>query len=97
MVWVLVLIVARCPFHIFFSSRRLHTRCALVTGVQTCSLPISELVEGRCVPPTPSTDRRETPPFDKFGANGITRWQRTQPHPPQLGRASCRARVCQYV
>src|SRR3546814_4799482 len=24
----------------FFSSRRRHTRCALVTGVQTCALPI---------------------------------------------------------
>src|SRR3546814_3896856 len=24
-----------------FSSRRRHTRCALVTGVQTCALPIS--------------------------------------------------------
>src|SRR3546814_3941453 len=32
-----------CGF--FFSSRRRHTRCALVTGVQTCALPIShELV-----------------------------------------------------
>src|SRR3546814_19442310 len=35
--------------HFFFSSRRRHTRCALVTGVQTCALPIScqtaELVE----------------------------------------------------
>src|SRR3546814_2524756 len=29
----------------FFSSRRRHTRCALVTGVQTCALPIS-LPEG---------------------------------------------------
>src|SRR3546814_9227878 len=29
----------------FFSSRRRHTRCALVTGVQTCALPIS--VESR--------------------------------------------------
>src|SRR3546814_8718202 len=28
-----------CVF--FFSSRRRHTRCALVTGVQTCALPIS--------------------------------------------------------
>src|SRR3546814_7688192 len=28
----------------FFSSRRRHTRCALVTGVQTCALPISALV-----------------------------------------------------
>src|SRR3546814_437205 len=27
----------------FFSSRRRHTRCALVTGVQTCALPISGL------------------------------------------------------
>src|SRR3546814_3703569 len=27
-------------FLFFFSSRRRHTRCALVTGVQTCALPI---------------------------------------------------------
>src|SRR3546814_2428464 len=27
-------------FICFFSSRRRHTRCALVTGVQTCALPI---------------------------------------------------------
>src|SRR3546814_4499830 len=26
--------------YFFFSSRRRHTRCALVTGVQTCALPI---------------------------------------------------------
>src|SRR3546814_10396761 len=34
-------------FLFFFSSIRRHTRCALVTGVQTCALPISllELVE----------------------------------------------------
>src|SRR3546814_10809854 len=31
---------------LFFSSRRRHTRCALVTGVQTCALPISR-------PPSP--------------------------------------------
>src|SRR3546814_18134568 len=30
-----------CYFGFFFSSRRRHTRCALVTGVQTCALPIS--------------------------------------------------------
>src|SRR3546814_16634371 len=29
----------------FFSSRRRHTSCALVTGVQTCALPISCLVD----------------------------------------------------
>src|SRR3546814_4550588 len=32
------LILISCLF--FFSSRRRHTRCALVTGVQTCALPI---------------------------------------------------------
>src|SRR3546814_4522054 len=29
-----------CINFFFFSSRRRHTRCALVTGVQTCALPI---------------------------------------------------------
>src|SRR3546814_5619057 len=35
-----------CVLLFFFSSRRRHTRCALVTGVQTCALPISEQQEG---------------------------------------------------
>src|SRR3546814_6790772 len=30
----------------FFSSRRRHTRCALVTGFQTCALPISSPLFG---------------------------------------------------
>src|SRR3546814_2375710 len=29
----------------FFSSRRRHTRCALVTGVQTCALPICDYID----------------------------------------------------
>src|SRR3546814_10095163 len=29
-----------CLLSLCFSSRRRHTRCALVTGVQTCALPI---------------------------------------------------------
>src|SRR3546814_12242715 len=29
-----------CDCVFFFASRRRHTRCALVTGVQTCALPI---------------------------------------------------------
>src|SRR3546814_4713380 len=29
-----------CVLCVFFLSRRRHTRCALVTGVQTCALPI---------------------------------------------------------
>src|SRR3546814_2696458 len=43
----------------FFSIRRRHTRCALVTGVQTCALPISG--ETWCykggVPTTPLPDQ----------------------------------------
>src|SRR3546814_9549647 len=35
---VIVTFVWSCGF--FFSSIRRHTRCALVTGVQTCALPI---------------------------------------------------------
>src|SRR3546814_3727853 len=35
-----VLLTVSCAFCVFFSSRRRHTRCALVTGVQTCALPI---------------------------------------------------------
>src|SRR3546814_1355558 len=31
--------------YVFFSSRRRHTRCALVTGVQTCALPISGFMD----------------------------------------------------
>src|SRR3546814_5174754 len=34
----MLVLVIFCSF--FFSSRRRHTRCALVTGVQTCALPI---------------------------------------------------------
>src|SRR3546814_9825608 len=37
-----VLCLCMLCFLFFFSSRRRHTRCALVTGVQTCALPISE-------------------------------------------------------
>src|SRR3546814_689387 len=39
-VWRFLLL---CSFF-FFSSRRRHTRCALVTGVQTCALPICQRV-----------------------------------------------------
>src|SRR3546814_9748000 len=31
----------------FFSSRRRHTSCALVTGVQTCALPIFQAIYSR--------------------------------------------------
>src|SRR3546814_1173790 len=43
--WLLTLSTNRlysviCILIFFFSSRRRHTRCALVTGIQTCALPI---------------------------------------------------------
>src|SRR3546814_9744044 len=43
---VIVVRVVYCVVDLlfFFSSRRRHTRCALVTGVQTCALPILELI-----------------------------------------------------
>src|SRR3546814_10574938 len=41
-------------FLVFLSSRRRHTRCALVTGVQTCALPIS-------LDPTESVGRFRAP------------------------------------
>src|SRR3546814_6008939 len=41
----------------FFSSRRRHTSCALVTGVQTCALPIFRY--GAC-PPTRRKKRQRT-------------------------------------
>src|SRR3546814_21062043 len=42
--------------YFFFSSRRRHTRCALVTGVQTCALPITWLAAGG------GSQRRSTSP-----------------------------------
>src|SRR3546814_5582904 len=41
-------------FLFFFSSRRRHTRCALVTGVQTCALPI--LLAGAALGTLPDLD-----------------------------------------
>src|SRR3546814_16191931 len=37
--WLFIIFLIDVCFF-FFSSRRRHTRCALVTGVQTCALPI---------------------------------------------------------
>src|SRR3546814_8400267 len=51
-------IVRLCDGFFFFSSRRRHTRCALVTGVQTCALPISRRRTGSN--PCLSTGRRAT-------------------------------------
>src|SRR3546814_1896165 len=93
-------------FMFFFSSRRRHTRCALVTGVQTCALPIfrTTIADGVIMPysaraafatdiPLPSARARHcwglclcvSSKGKTFFAHG------------EIGRASCRERVCQYV
>src|SRR3546814_5008852 len=46
LVWLYrVFNLCMCCGLFFFSSRRRHTRCALVTGVQTCALPICEILK----------------------------------------------------
>src|SRR3546814_9117143 len=49
-----------------FSSRRRHTRCALVTGVQTCALPICGAAGG-----CRFEQRPLQPPGDRFGDCGV--------------------------
>src|SRR3546814_9418321 len=54
-------------FLFFFSSRRRHTRCALVTGVQTCALPICSHSAPRPSAGCPTPFRLEsvaTPPVE---------------------------------
>src|SRR3546814_2313714 len=70
----------------FFSSRRRHTRCALVTGVQTCALPIFGAFAGLRHAELLRLDWSEVKP--KFIE--VTKGK-------EIGRASCRERVCQYV
>src|SRR3546814_6385623 len=50
----------------FFSSRRRHTSCALVTGVQTCALPISGADQSAV--PERRTDRHRPGRRDGQGA-----------------------------
>src|SRR3546814_1327533 len=88
----------------FFSSRRRHTRCALVTGVQTCALPIftnpATLPHEYCnptLPITPSLSTALAGAQDKLRPRAEVEGAALQISQPQIGRASCRERVCQYV
>src|SRR3546814_9376787 len=58
--WIILLVVIWMYALFFFSSRRRHTRCALVTGVQTCALPIclGDAVDGLLVGALAGEDRR---------------------------------------
>src|SRR3546814_15329661 len=50
--------ISDCMLDVFFSSRRRHTRCALVTGVQTCALPIcSARAPASCAENLPTCQR----------------------------------------
>src|SRR3546814_6626758 len=85
--------VDECYFYLFFSSRRRHTSCALVTGVQTCALPIYRGGErGR-----PAGARGLRPPRDAGGAGGALggdrRQRRLLPHAFRRGRRSEERRV----
>src|SRR3546814_7473525 len=91
----------------FFSSRRRHTRCALVTGFQTCALPIYSLL--------PEVETRVGPLSELSGQGTHTTTTARLFHFPgggelidspgirefglghAIGRVLCRAGVCQYV
>src|SRR3546814_5881113 len=96
-------------FFFFCSSRRRHTSCALVTGVQTWALPISLATTNQLisqaqgltfnVAQSQATFNRLYPgsyaadtPNAQMVQDAQTRWQTSE-----IGRASCRERVCQSV
>src|SRR3546814_17636502 len=97
----------------FFSSRRRQTRCALVTGVQTCALPISQYIElgslhqGRWQALEALDRGLQWRGIDLGALFRVGRvvvpeplYQALAEEVPlgeQLGRAACRERVCQYV
>src|SRR3546814_1035668 len=69
---VIVVVSVRSRFYsfFFFSSRRRHTRCALVTGVQTCALPIYAAALLRTcafssLDPLPNLSSTDNTSFDK--------------------------------
>src|SRR3546814_1932561 len=84
---VIIIRITVANFLLFFSSSIRHTRSALVTGCQTCALPISAWLLIRC--------SSSYPLALTFGwaPNLVS----VHSHAPQIGRASCRERVCQYV
>src|SRR3546814_1486893 len=91
---------------VFVSSRRRHTRGALVTGVQTCALPILPLLfvrlwwRGRLAPAYRQRWGERlalgyaTPPLTAcVWLHAVSVGELLA----EIGRASCRERVCQYV
>src|SRR3546814_9300747 len=83
----------------FFSSRRRHTRCALVTGVQTCALPIyGDEKDHAVIELTHNWGQKESYSIGSgYGHIAIGVPDIYGLCDKQIGRASCRERVCQYV
>src|SRR3546814_4913853 len=92
------------------SSRRRHTRCALVTGVQTCALPISGIAGTTAQMPAEHVAhflfrrlRYASQVIRKGHENSCGAEPALQGVMTlecllqQIGRASCRERVCQCV
>src|SRR3546814_3197980 len=101
-----------CFASFFFSSRRRHTRCALVTGVQTCALPILQAgtYDFIAAPTTVTKERAENLLFTEGYLNTDYQFVVLKATPEindlaelkgkviaEIGRASCRESVCQYV
>src|SRR3546814_5302497 len=93
---------------VFFSSIRRHTRCALVTGVQTCALPIFDYAATKGTPIRATAQGEVTFIGVQNGYGKVifvehdNAYSTVYAHQSrfkrgQIGRASCRERVCQYV
>src|SRR3546814_8234804 len=69
---------------LFFSSRRRHTRCALVTGVQTCALPIWRRPSSSCHNRGCAAHRGRRPPRASSGrsARATSDWCRKSARRP---------------
>src|SRR3546814_5748898 len=88
-------------FLFFFSSRRRHTRCALVTGVQTCALPIfiSTMVKRSEVDSDERTGGGETGLQPNLGAPYMVRLEPFRSEERRVGKecvSTCRSRWSPY-
>src|SRR3546814_6643392 len=98
-----------CVVFCFLSSRRRHTRCAVLTGVQTCALPIYRVGEGH-----PARNLLLQEQADHLSlalglhllagnhqeaavASELDRLERAAEDVVEIGSASCREGGCQSV
>src|SRR3546814_5107977 len=87
-------------FFFFFASRRRHTICALVTGVQTCALPIYRafgLLDRVAGLRRPQAELLQLVDETTVDLQEVAGQRLSLEQVGQIGRASCRDRVCQYV